>query len=369
MYMDKRNLPKINAEVSRLGMGLMRLPQNENGIDYPAAEALVDRLMEGGVTYYDTAFFYHNGESEAFTKRALTSRYPRNSYTIATKMPIGDAEKDGDPQAFVERQMQKIGVDCVDYYLLHGISWVGWEHAERIGANEAVRKMKDAGKIRYHGFSFHGPKEDFPRILDAYDWDFCQIQLNYFDWFLGDAKPLYEAAVERGVGIIVMEPVHGGGLARCHADIQRLFEENGPGRSVASWALRWCGTLPGVDVVLSGMSNQAQVEENLRLFSPLEPLNEREWNVVERAADIFRNLPLIPCTECKYCAKCPKEINIPGFFGGLNDDIRFGWSWYLNEYKQWTPPEKQPPACTACGVCEAACPQGLKIIELLRGIR
>lgn len=364
--MDKRVMPKIGEEVSRLGMGLMRLPTDANGIDYPAAEAMVDRLMDAGVTYYDTAYFYHKNESEAFAKKALTSRYSHDRYTIATKMPLGEVEGPGGAQAFFDMQQEKLGVDYIDFYLMHGINWGGWEFAQRLGADKVMDQMKRDGRIRYKGFSFHGATEDLPKILDAYDWDFCQIQLNYYDYIAGDGKQLYEAVTSRDIPLIVMEPVRGGGLARSHSDVMRVFEEANPEVSVASWALRWCGTLPGVDVVLSGMSDMTQVEDNIKTFSPLSALSGAEQGVIEQAMDAFKKLPLIPCTECNYCAKCPQEIPIKRLFGGQNDVIRFGSSWYLQTYKNTTPPEKQPSACTGCGTCEAICPQGINIIERIK---
>jgi predicted aldo/keto reductase-like oxidoreductase len=359
-------MPKIGEEVSRLGMGLMRLPCAGKEIDYPAAEAMIDRLMEGGVTYYDTAYFYHGGESELFAGKALVSRHPRDTFTIATKMPLGEVEKEGGPQACFDKQQKKLGTDCIDFYLMHGINGGSLDHMARLGADEVVRKMKKEGRIRYHGFSWHGATEDLPGVLDGFDWDFCQIQLNYYDWFAGDGQRLYETVTSRNIPLVVMEPVRGGGLARSHPDVVRVFEEADPNASVASWALRWCGSLPGVDVVLSGMSDMAQVEENINLFSPLVPLTGAGKAVIEQAMEAFTKLPLIPCTECDYCAKCPNSIPISRLFGGKNDVVRFGSSWFLMNYKNWTKPENQITACSECGVCETACPQGINIIERLK---
>ncbi|MCL2003747.1 MAG: aldo/keto reductase [Oscillospiraceae bacterium] len=364
--MDKRIMPKIGENVSRLGMGLMRLPSGENGIEYAAAEALVDKLMGAGVTYYDTAFFYHGGESEHFARRALIERYARDSFTIATKMPLGEAEKSGDTQGFFDAQQKKLGSDYIDFYLMHGINGGSIDHMARLGADEVITRMKRDGRVRYNGFSYHGAADDLPKVLDGFDWDFCMIQLSYYDWYALDGKKLYTAVTERGIPLVVMEPVRGGGLARCHPDIMKVFERANPHVTTASWALRWVGSLPGVDVVLSGMSNMDQVNENIRLFSPLNPLTDTERAVIEDAMDAFKKLPLIPCTECNYCDKCPQSIPIPRLFGGKNDVVRFGYSWYLANYKEFVNPENQMSACTACGVCESVCPQRIDIIERLK---
>jgi len=359
-------MPKIGEKVSRLGMGLMRLPSNDQGIDYPAAEAMIGRLMEAGVTYYDTAWFYHNGKSEDFARRALIERFPRDRFTIATKMPLGEVEKNGGAQATFDTQQKNLGVETIDFYLMHGINGGSIDHMAQLGADEVVRKMKKDGRIRYNGFSWHGATGDLPKVLDGFDWDFCMIQLSYYDWIALDGKELYEAVTSRGIPLVVMEPVRGGGLARCHPDVAGVFEDADPSVSVASWALRWCGSLPGVDVVLSGMSDMSQVNENIDLFSPLKPLADAERAVIDRAMVAFKELPLVPCTECNYCDKCPKSIPIPRLFGGKNDVVRFGSSWYLMNYKSWTKPESQITACTECGVCEGVCPQGINIIERLK---
>lgn len=365
--MQQRKMTKIGVETSRLGMGLMRLPVTGEGkIDYEAGTQMIDRLMEAGVTYYDTAYFYHNGDSQVFAQKALTSRYDHSKYTIATKMPLGEVDKQGGPQGMFDYQQKTLGVDYIDFYLLHGIDYQGWLHAKKIGADKVIDEMKKAGRIRYNGFSFHGAAEDLPKILDEKDWDFVQIQLNYYDWELGDGKQLYEAAHSRGVPVIVMEPVRGGGLANCHPDVMKILEN--PDHSVASWAIRWCGSLEGVDVVLSGMSNMDQVEDNLRSFSPFAPLTDSEREIIAKACERFKSLPLVPCTECKYCNKCPQGIEIHRIFSGYNDVVRFGSSWFLSGYKRWTKPENQVSACIECGACEEICPQRISIIPKIREI-
>jgi hypothetical protein len=282
-------------------------------------------------------------------------------------MPLGDAEAEG-AQAVFDAQQKKLGVDCIDFYLCHGINGGSIGHMAETKADECIAKMKKDGRIRRAGFSWHGATADFPKVLDGYGWDFVMVQLNYYDWLAGDAKELYDAAISRGLPFIVMEPVRGGGLSNCHPDIMELFRQAGPDVSVASWALRWAGSLPGVDIVLSGMSNMEQAEDNIKLFSPLKPLDDAERGVIDRAMEAFKKLPLIPCTECNYCDRCPKKIPIKTVLGWRNDVVRFGSSWNLENYKDWTKPENQITACDGCGVCEKICPQHLNIIERLKGI-
>ncbi len=259
--MEKRILKKLNnEETSRLGMGLMRLPEKKGKIDYETAEKMIDRLMGAGVRYYDTAWFYHDHTSEAFAKKALISRHPRGSFTIATKMPVGNVDVPGDADRIFDKQRGNLGVETIDFYLLHGIDWPGWEKCVNFGIYDRMRRWKKEGKIRYYGFSFHGKPEDLGRIIDAYQPDFLQIQLNYYDWYKGgDAKTMYEAVANRGTTLIVMEPVRGGGLGnKLNGQVARVFNQASP----ASYALRWCASLPAVDVVLSGMTTPEQVEDS-----------------------------------------------------------------------------------------------------------
>lgn len=363
--MEKRILTNLSEETSRLGMGLMRLPLQEDGkIDYPAAEAVIDRLMEGGVRYYDTAWFYHEGQSELFAQKALVARYPRDSFTLATKLPLGELDTLEEAERVFDRQRENIGVETIDFYLLHGINLSGWEKAVRLGIDRKLREWKAAGKIRQLGFSFHGDAGDLAPILDAYKPDFVQIQLNYYDWEEGSSKILYEAAVERGVAVIVMEPVRGGGLTRFPQPILNLFTDASP----ASYALRWCASLPGVDVVLSGMSSLRQAEENIRTFEGDTTLSIQDHALIRRVMEEYRRLPLIPCTGCNYCNNCPQGIEIARHFGGANEKIGLGGSWFLDNYKMLVPEGRRVSDCVACGACEKICPQGIGIIEELKKI-
>lgn len=364
--METREMARIGIQTSRLGMGLMRLPQQGGKIDFEPAREMVDRLMAGGVTYFDTAFFYHDGKSEDFARMALTARYPRDSYTIATKLPMGDVREPGDNQRIFETQLGRLGLDRIDFYLLHGINLNGWRKAREMGSHEFQHKMKREGKINWVGFSFHGDKEDFPVILDEGDWDFVQIQLNYYDWFEGDAAFLYNEAVKRGVAVVVMEPVRGGGLVRMHADALGCLAGMG---TPASVALRWVADLPGVDVVLSGMSDMDQVNENIELFSGRKALSEEENDKIAKTVAQLKALPVIPCTSCNYCDKCPQDIPIPRLFNGYNEIVRFANTWTLGfEYFNSIDEQRRASACIACGACETVCPQGIPVIEQLEKV-
>jgi len=364
--MEQRIMTGLDKTISRLGMGNMRLPTNSEGaIDYPVAEKIIDCLMAGGVTYYDTAWFYHGGNSEVFLGKALTARYPREGYSIATKLPVGEAKDAGDVERIFNIQRERLGANKIDFYLLHGVNYEGWKKASEIGAYDFIQKKKAEGLIGHIGFSFHGNKEDLPMILDEGDWDFVQAQLNYYYWYDGGAeKFLYEEIYKRGVALVVMGPVRGGGLAGIHKDAAACFEGMG---TPAEAALRWVADLPGADVVLSGMSSLQQAEENIRTFTERKPLNDVERGRVMRAAEILRNLKLIPCTACDYCKGCPAEIPISRLLTGYNDAIRFGGSWALIHYYFNAGKEKErASACTACGACEKKCPQGIKIIGELK---
>ena len=347
-------------------MGNMRLPTGPDGkIDYLEANGLIDCLMAGGVTYYDTAWFYHGGESEKLLGKSLVSRYPRDSYNITTKLPVHEAKDAKGAENIFNTQRERLGVDKIDFYLLHGINLDGWKMAVEIGAYDFIKRMKAEGAIDYIGFSFHGRKEDLPMILDEGEWDVVQTQLNYNHWYTDSTeKYLYEEIYKRKIALVVMGPVRGGGLANLHKDAAACLEGMG---TPAEAALRWVADMPGVDVVLSGMSNIEQAEENIKTFNSRKPLTEDEIGRIKRAVEALKNLDLIPCTACNYCNECPAKIPISRLLTGYNDALRFGSSWALGHY--YFDKEKgkeRETACTACGACEDRCPQKIKIIEELR---
>lgn len=364
IILEMREMAGIGQKTSRLGMGLMRMPVKDGKIDFEPAREMVDRLMASGVTYYDTAFFYHEGQSEDFAGMALTGRYPRESYTIATKLPMGEVNEEKDNERVFNTQLGRLGLDRIDFYLLHGINLGGWRKAVEMGSHEFQHRMKREGKISYAGFSFHGKKEDFPVILDEGRWDFVQIQLNYYDWYAGDAEFLYREALKRGIAVIVMEPVRGGGLVKMHPGALACLDGLG---TPASAALRWVAGLPGVDVVLSGMSDMAQVNENIEIFNNPVQLSDLDNAKILRAVEKIKELPTIPCTSCNYCDKCPQDIPIPQLFRGYNEIVRFDNTWFLGiEYFKNANEGRRADACIECGACEEICPQGIPIIRDLK---
>ena len=355
---------KDGIRLSRLGMGNMRLPEikDENGthIDFDKAQALIDMAYEAGVNYYDTAYIYHGGMSEVFTGKSL-KKYPRDTYYVADKYNL---EANPDYRAEFAEQLDRLQLDRIDFYLLHGI---GDHSADKFMTNGCIdyfNEQKAAGKIRYFGFSYHGGPENLRRMLKANDWDFVQIQLNYYDWFHGDARELYEILKEAGIPVMVMEPVHGGMLAKLNEAGSAILEAADPERTQASWAMRWVKSLDAVQVVLSGMNEFEQMRDNLATFSSEEDLGEEGWETVKKAAEAHRASVAVPCTGCRYCTpNCPMGLDIPYLLRAYNDAKIGGW-WRLSSLGG-LPDDKKPSACVGCGACMGHCPQTLKIPEYM----
>ena len=364
--MEKRKIEKLNAETSLLGFGCMRFPTTKDGkIDEEAATKMLDKAYENGVNYFDTAYVYHNGESEIFTGKVL-DRYPRESYYLATKLPVWEVNTPEDVERLLDEQLSKLHKDYIDFYLLHALNGERWDKMVELGVPEICEKMKEKGKIKYFGFSFHDDYSVFEKIIIARDWDFCQIQLNYMDTDIQAGLKGYRLAEENNVPLVIMEPIKGGNLAMLPDEIDRIFKEERPDKSVASWAIRWVASKSNVMTVLSGMSNMEQVLDNLDTFVNYEPMSDEENNIVIEAAEAIRNRVANGCTGCGYCMPCPAGVNIPQNFriwnqyhmymneGGLN------WMWN-NEISDAEKADK----CVKCGKCEPLCPQKLAIRENL----
>ncbi len=369
--MQYSNFPSIGRSISKLGFGLMRLPklkENEDAIDRKEALRLIDLAMKAGVNYYDTAYFYHGGDSEAFVKEAL-SRYPRESFMLATKLP-GTYMRDNNltTAELFNGQLEKCGVDYFDFYLLHAVNRDIMPTFEADKSYEYLSEQKAQGKIKQLGFSYHGDLEFFLQLIDKYKWDFVQLQINYYDWEAQNAKAYYEALEERNIPCIVMEPVRGGSLHTLNDEARAVFDELGDA-SYASYALRYVAQLPNVLTVLSGMSTFEQVEDNLRTFEECKPLSEKEADAVNKANVLFRKNFAIPCTDCRYCTeKCPAGVDIPACFKAYNeynktrDEADFKAKYLL------ITEEKQAHNCINCKLCEKTCPQQIKISDKLRKI-
>lgn len=370
--MKYSNFSQFGREISKLGFGLMRLPkkyEDKEEIDRDEAFRLIDLAMKSGVNYYDTAYFYHGGDSEQFVKEAL-SRYPRESFMLATKLP-GSYMRDNNlhTEELFKGQLEKCGVDYFDFYLLHAVNRDIMPTFEEDKSYEYLSEQKKAGKIRHLGFSYHGDYEFFVELIDKYKWDFVQLQINYYDWEAQNAKAYYEALEERGIPCIVMEPVRGGALHTLNDDARKVFAELGD-KSPASYALRYVAQLPNVLTVLSGMSTYEQVEDNLKTFDDLQPLNEDEAKAVEKANILFRSNFAIPCTDCKYCVEtCPAGIDIPACFKAYNEYNKTRDTEDFKKAYGIISEEKRADLCINCKACESRCPQQIKIPDKLRRVK
>ncbi len=365
--MEKRKLEKLGIETSLLGYGCMRFPTNAEGkIDAQKAEALLDKAIAQGVNYIDTAYPYHNGESETFVGKVL-QKYPRESYYLATKLPLWNVHSLEDVDKIFNEQLGKLQTEYVDFYLMHAMNLGSWKKMLEMGVVKRLEEMKEEGKIRYLGFSFHDNYAAFEEILNYRDWDFCQIQLNYMDVNDQAGMKGYKLTEEKQVPLVIMEPVKGGMLANYGGDVAEKFHALDKDASFASYALRWVGSLPNVKVVLSGMTTMEQVEDNLKTFGDFKSMSEEELKVVDEVVEILNNRVQNGCTGCNYCMPCSAGVNIPRNFRIWNTYHMYQnynavrWNW-----EQEMPEDQKAKNCIECGKCEMACPQGLKIREDLK---
>lgn len=351
------------VQLSSLGMGAMRLPvidDDDGAIDFEKAKTIIDTAMEAGINYYDTAYIYHRGMSERFLGGVLSS-YPRESFYVADKFNL---QANPDYKVQFKEQLDRLEMSYIDFYLIHGIQDAFLDEVLQNGCIDYFDRLKKEGKIKYLGFSYHGTVEAFRKIVVAYPWDFVQIQLNYYDWYYGDAKALYEILVEANIPVMVMEPVHGGLLASMADHSEKLFYDERPNQSVASWAMKWVKDLDNVYVTLSGMSNIEQMKDNIMTFSVSEKLSVKEHEIIKAAAEIQHKLLAVPCTACRYCiASCPKGLDIPLLLKYYND-AKIGGNWRLSGLLA-IPRDKWPVECIACGECMSHCPQGIEIPNYL----
>lgn len=355
--------------VSLLGFGTMRLPTREpdGKIDTARAQEMIDYAYAHGVNYYDTAYPYHGGESERFIGAAL-QKYPRDSFFLADKMPPWHLRAPGDAQRIFEEQLGKCQVDYFDYYLCHNLTAELVKPFQQFDVISYLDGEKKAGRIRHLGFSFHDTPEVLERVVELYDWDFAQIQLNYLDWDRQNARRQYEILTEHGIPVIIMEPVRGGTLATLSGDSAALLREREPERSLASWAIRFAASLPNVMTVLSGMSTEEQVEDNIATMSGFRPLTDEERELVFRAAELFCKNVTIPCTGCRYCMECPQGVDIPAIFAAYNEyAVDKSLNGLKRAYEQLGE-TKQIHRCVRCGQCAPHCPQGIEIPERLAEI-
>ena len=366
------NTGYLGDTTPKLGFGLMRLPMLGDEIDMEQTKAMVDTFMAKGFTYFDTAYVYINGKSEVAAREAIVKRYPRDSFTLATKLPLWDnVETEADMQRIFDESMERAGVEYFDYYLLHAMDKEKFEKADRIGAWDFLFKMKAQDKIKHCGFSFHDSAEVLDEALTKHpEAEFVQLQLNYIDWENDNvqSRKCYEVAVKHNKPIVVMEPVKGGSLAGMNNEIQSLMKAQNPDLSVPSWAVRFCAGLDNILTVLSGMSTKEQLDDNVSYMEHFEPLSDKEHEVLKTVVEKLNAIPTIPCTGCRYCVDdCPMQIHIPDIFRAVNRQKQFGSENNVDHgaYEYATREGGKASECLHCGSCEAHCPQHIHIIEEL----
>ena len=365
IYKDFQDL-----KLSALGMGCMRLPRNsgdDGDVNVAETQRMVDYAMAHGVNYYDTAWGYHNGNSETVIGQALR-KYPRESYYLATKFPGYDLANMPKVREIFPKQLEKCGVDYFDFYLFHNVCEMNIDAYldPRYGILDYLLEQKNQGRIRHLGFSAHGSYEVMKRFLDAYGshMEFCQIQLNYVDWNFQDAKDKVELLRRHNLPVWVMEPLRGDRLASLSQADAAALKALRPEEPVPAWAFRFLQTIPGVTVVLSGMSDFEQMKRNIQTFETTEPLKETEWDALLKIADHMTNG--VPCTACHYCTShCPKGLDIPSLLKLYNEHTFTGGGFLAPMALQALPEDKRPSACIGCRSCEAVCPQQIKISEVM----
>ena len=361
-----------DLKLSALGLGGMRLPVidgNDAQIDEAAAEKMVAYAMEQGINYYDTAWGYHDGNSELVFGNLL-SKYPRDSYYLATKFPGYDLSNMDKVEAIFEKQLEKCRTEYFDFYLFHNVCEINIDAYldEKYGIHAYLSKQREAGRIKHLGFSAHGSYEVMKRFLDAYgkDMEFCQIQLNWLDWEFQDAKAKLELLKEYGIPVWVMEPLRGGRLAALSQEHTAKLKALRSDEGIPAWAFRFLQTLPEVVVVLSGMSDLEQLKENIRTYETEKPLNDAEMQALYEIAEDMTGKIVLPCTACHYCVShCPKGLDIPSLLELYNEHSFSGGGFLAPMALMAVPEDKQPSACVGCRSCEAVCPQQIKISEAM----
>ena len=365
--------------MKKLAFGLMRLPViNENdatSIDVERVKGMADTFIKEGFTYFDTAAPYHNKHSEIAFKEAVAKRYPREAYTVTDKLTLGMIDKAEDMQKFFDEQLERLGVEYIDVYLLHALGKESYAKAQNFKAFEFAAQKKAEGKVKHVGFSFHDSAEVLEQILTEHpEVEYVQLQINYLDWEDDNvqSRKCYEVAVKHGKKVLVMEPIKGGGLAVVSPVVEKLLKDYNPDASPASWAVRFAASPENVVMVLSGMSNETQIADNTSYMKDFKPLNEEELAILEQAAEIIRNDITVPCTACAYCVEgCPMNIAIPEYFKIYNECMKLQKTtigWDKVRYKGKAKERGKASECIDCGLCESSCPQHIEIRKFLKDV-
>lgn len=369
--MQYRNMTKDNVKVSQLGFGCMRFPTiggDSGNIDKILSKDMIHYAIDNGVNYIDTAYPYHQGNSEKFIGEVLKNGYREKVY-LATKLPSWLIESYSDFEKYLDEQLQNLKTKFIDFYLLHALSKDRFDKLKDLKVFDFLEEAKRKGKIKYAGFSFHDELDVFKDIVDSYSWDFCQIQLNYMDREYQAGLKGLKYAKERDISVVIMEPIKGGKLAKSSEEIQSIWNSFDEKRSPAEWALRWVYNLPEVSVVLSGMSTIDQVTENINTSSnsTSNSLTDQEISLIDKVTNIYTKNIKVGCTACEYCLPCPQDVSIPDIFELYNNIYVYGTKEESRKsYQKMIELEKDAKKCIECGACQSVCPQFLEIIDFLK---
>ncbi|MCG8482820.1 MAG: aldo/keto reductase [Clostridia bacterium] len=371
-----REVPKNNDKLSSLGYGLMRLPMENGKIDDQRAKEQLFFAIDNGVNYIDTAWTYHDGDSEAFVGRVLTKAY-RQKVKIVSKLPQWLCKSKKEMHYYMDKQLEKMKIQYIDYYLIHSIDGPRWEELKEIGVLEFLDEIKEQGKAINVGFSYHGNQKDFSGMVDDYDWDMCQIQYNILDEEYQAGTKGLKYAASKGMAVMIMEPLRGGMLANnVPNEVRRIYDTGKTQRSNAEWALKWLLNQPEVTVVLSGMNEKEHIIENLKIASETNTnsLTQEDLEIVKKAGETYRSLMKIGCTSCGYCMPCPKNVDIPNAFHlynayHMNDDKKRIKMLFMAQMSGAVSSQSLPSQCINCGKCTKHCPQNIEIPKQLEQVK